>query len=229
MRFFVFLSFVFMPVFFSALSGLTASGNVIMEGRIVDAAGGPVEGAEVYLYRGKNVKKPADFISTKTAADGVYKVGFPAGTYWVVAIFRKSGKAFGPLDEGDRHSGEPILLEVNDHLEQDFEIIDLREAAWKAQKRNEDLFKVGGRLVDVSGLPVAESYAMAEKTEKFKNIPKYISAWTDASGEYALFLPKGRYYLGGSLSFPPGSDLSLEREITIDKDIDGVDIVVKSE
>ena len=229
MRFFLFLFFTIVGLFFSVPFGIMASENVSMEGRIVDAEGNSVEGAEVYLYRSKNVKKPADFMSTKTGTDGLYKVILSVGTYWSVAIFRKSGKTFGPLEKGDRHSGEPIKLELGESLEQDFEIIDLREAARKVQKRNEDLFKLSGRLVDATGDPVAESYALAGKTKKFKNIPRYISAWTDVSGKYSLFLPTGTYYLGGALLFPPGPDSSLEKEITLNKDNEGVDIVVKSE
>jgi len=72
----------------------------------------PVAGAEVYLYDSKQVKRPADFISPKTKTDGSYKLTVPAGVYWAVAILRRTGPSFGPLQVGDKHSGEPLVLDL---------------------------------------------------------------------------------------------------------------------
>ncbi len=209
-------------------SGWASSQTFKMDGRIVDALGKPVSGAEVYLYRSKNVKKPADFISIKTGSDGFYEVILPVGDFFGVAIFRKSGNKFGPLDAGDKHSGEPIEVEfAGDDIHLDFEVVDLREAARKVQKRNEELFRVSGTLLDESGAPLSMAYAAADKFKKTKNIPAYLSAWSDKSGEYALFMPKGKYYLGGEVVFPPDPSYILGKEINLESDISGIDIVLK--
>jgi hypothetical protein len=209
-------------------SGWAASETYRLDGRIVGAEGKSVSGAEVYLYRTKNVKKPADFISNKTGPDGLYEMILPPGKFFGVAILRKSGNKFGPLEAGDKHSGDPVELEIDgDAINLDFEVVDLREAARKVQKRNEQLFRISGTLLDESGHPLSMAYAVADKFKKSKNVPSYLSAWSDKSGEYALFMPKGKYFMGGEVVFPPDRSYVLEREINLEKDVSGVDIVVK--
>lgn len=177
----------------------------VLHGTISDVDGKPVAGAEVALYRSKNVKKPADFASNRTAGDGVYSVALPSGQYFAVAVLRKGEKRFGPLDLGDRHSGEAVEITVgpDEELKHDFTVMDLREAARQNQKKNSALVRLSGRILDKDGQPLAMAYAMAERGERFKDLPTYISAWSDSSGTYLLFLPKGRFYVGAATAFPP--------------------------
>ena len=200
----------------------------VLRGTISDVDGKPVAGAEVALYRGKNVKKPADFASKRTAGDGAYSVALPAGQYWALAVLRKGEKRFGPLDLGDRHSGEAVEITVGPEadLTHDFTVLDLREAARQNQKKNSALVRLSGRILDKDGQPLALAYAMAERGERFKDLPSYISAWSDSSGAYLLFLPKGRFYVGAATAFPPAAGLKLAREVNLTADMDGVDLVL---
>lgn len=199
-----------------------------LNGRILDIAGEPVNNAEVYIFDSPDVKRPADFISNRTVADGLYQVQLPGGDYWAVAIFRQSGGRFGPLASGDKHSGEPVALEIKtgEQRSLDFVVMNLREAARQQEKKSADLIRVTGKVRYESGSPASMAYAMAHKMEQFGTLPDYISAWTDEQGEYTLYLPPGRYYLGASVGFPPkhGYNLYLDQQFV--EDTANVDLVV---
>lgn len=207
------------------------SADFVVHGVVSDVDGKPVTGAEVTLYRGKNVKKPADFASKRTAADGAYSVTVPQGQYWAVAVLRKGERRFGPLELGDKHSGDPVELTVEEgsDLAHDFTVMDLREAAKQNQKKNADLVRVSGRIMNQNGTPVPMAYTLADKGQKFKEMPLYLSAWTDASGEYLLLVPKGKLYLGATLKYPPDPNQTLTKEIDLTADQDGVDFTVTTE
>ena len=223
---------IFLMLFFwGGIIAATASQTGVLEGKITDITEKPVQGAEVYVFDSPDVKRPADFISNRTLQDGSFKVLLPPGNYWVVAIFRQTGGRFGPLASGDKHSGEPLALEVTPGLtrKMDFMVVDLREAARRHQKKSADLIRVSGRLVDEKGQPVAMAYAMANKMQQFGTLPEYISTWTDEQGEYTIYLEPGRYYLGAAIGFPPkhGYNLNLDEQFVGDtKDLN---IVVDKE
>lgn len=199
-----------------------------LHGVVSDVEGRPVAGAEVALYRSRNVKKPAEFASSPTAADGVYAVTVPAGQYWAVAVLRKGEKRFGPLDLGDKHSGEAVEVVVGPEVElkHDFTVMDLREAAKQNQKKNMDLVRLSGRILDADGKPVAMAYALADSAQHFKEMPTYVSAWSDDSGGYLLLVPKGHLYLGAATGYPPDPEQALDKEVTLVKDVDGIDLVI---
>ncbi len=209
----------------------TLAGQVfIVQGVVSGVDGKPMSGADVSAYHGKNVKKPADFTSNRTSLDGAYKLALPEGHYWLVAIFRKDGRKFGPLGLADKHSGGAVELDVgaDEDLDLDFTVMGLRDAAKKQQKTNTSLVHVSGKIMDEDGEPVALAYAMADSTKQFKKLPKYISAWTDKSGHYSLYLPKGRFYLGAALGFPPDADYVLSGELALDGDVKSADLVLHS-
>jgi len=205
--------------------------DVVIKGVVADVNGQPVTGAEVSIYRSKNVKKPADFTSNRTLADGAYSVTIPQGQYWAVATLRKGERRFGPMELGDKHSGEPVEVTAGSepNINRDFTVMDLREAARQNQKKNVDLLKVSGRIINQNGSPVAMAYAMGDKGPKFKEIPAHISAWTDPSGEYLLLLPAGKYYLGAATAYPPGPEQALPQEIDITADTDGITLKVTAQ
>lgn len=209
--------------------GPAGAADFVLHGVVADVDGRPLAGAEVALYRGKNVKKPADFASSPTAADGAYSVTVPAGQYWAVAVLRKGEKRFGPLDLGDKHSGEAVEVVIGPEteLKRDFTVMDLREAARQNQKKNSDLLRLSGRILDQDGKPVAMAYALADKGQRFKEMPAYLSAWSDPSGGYLFFLPKGRYYLGAATGYPPDPEQPLSKEVTLSGDLEGVDLVIR--
>ncbi len=209
---------------------IPAAENFVFRGQIVDTANKPVGGAEVYVFNSADVKRPADFISNRTGADGYFRVELPPGHYWTMAIMRVSGASFGPLGKDDKHSGETIEIDSagKKELSKDFTIMDLREAARANQKRSETVIKISGRILNPDGLPVEMAYVLADPQRKFGEIPQYLSIWTGAEGRYVLFLPKGKFFIGASKDFPPNSDYFFTKEVDFARDTAGVDLIVTS-
>ena len=108
-------------------------------------------------------------------------------------------------------------------------VVNLREAARKHQKKSAELIKVTGMVVNQSGAPVQMAYAMAHKMQQFGNLPDYISAWTDAQGEYTLYLPTGRYFLGASVGFTPKNDYNLRLDQQFIEDTEKVNLIVDNQ
>ena len=208
-----------------------AAENFVFRGQVVDTANKPVVGAEVYVFDSANVKRPADFISNRTGADGYFRVELPPGHYWTMAIMRVSGASFGPLGKDDKHSGEPIEIDSAGKKEfsKDFTVMDLREAARANQKRSETVIKISGRILNDDGLPVEMAYVLADSHRKFGEMPQYLSTWTEVDGRYVLFLPKGKFFIGASKDFPPESDYFLPKEVDFVSDTEGVDLIVPSQ
>ncbi len=200
----------------------------ILNGVVSEVDGQPVKGADVLAYHSKNVKKPADFSSNRTGSDGTYKLALPAGHYWLVAIYRHDGRKFGPLGLEDKHSGSAMEIDVgaDEDLELDFTVMGLRDAAKNQQKRNISLVRVSGKIVDEDGDPIAMAYVMADNVKQFKEMPKYISAWTTKDGKYSLYMPKGSFYLGAAYGFPPNADYILSHELILTSDKDDADIIL---
>jgi len=225
MRFFAFASLFFWA--FAAGIG-NAADLAIINGRILDLTGKPAAGAEVQVFDSADVRRPADYISGRTGVNGKYQVKLPPGRYWLVAISRGDGRRFGPLGTKDKHSGTPLVdeVEAGESIEQDFTILSLREAALRQRKRNETLVRVSGRIFAAGQTPAAMACALADRKTRPGAIPAYVSAYTDKDGNYLLFMPKGDYYFGAILGFPPPSGYLLKEKRLIDKDIDGLDLTL---
>jgi hypothetical protein len=202
--------------------------NATLTGLIRDVGGKPVEGAEVFIYSSAEVRRTADFISSPSDTEGRYTISLPAGTYWCVARWRKGGSRFGPLMPGDKHSGDPLEIDVTRSASRaDFTVADLKEAAGLIKKKTrEDYVKITGRILDRDGKPAQGVYAIASTTGSISEIPDYLSPWTDEAGTYALYLPRGKYYLGFSDRFPPDSRAAFTREVLLQGDKDDLDIIV---
>ena len=195
------------------------------EWKVLDLKGVPVEGAEVFVYDTTEVKRPADFISAKTRKDGGFLLDLPAGTYWVVARLR-SGETYGPLKPGDKHSGDPVKIELapDEVLEQNFIVVDIRETARLKKKTREDYVSIRGKILDRNNIPVGKVYVIANKDKKCSGIPDYLSAWTDRTGSFTLYVPRGKYFIGYASSFPPGQDCVIQSEEVFNADV--VDFVI---
>ena len=205
------------------------SNDVELRGRVIDIMTQPVAGAEVYLYDSKQVKRPADFVSPKTKTDGSYTLTVPPGVYWAVAILRQSGPSFGPLQIGDKHSGEPLVLDLKNKKikEVDFTVMDLRDAVRHSRKRSEELFEIQGTILDAHEKPVAMAYVLADnRSMPASEIPRFLSAWTDIDGKYTLYLPAGEFYLGVSSVMPPLQE-ELSRFVEVAGDMQGLDLVLR--
>lgn len=200
----------------------------ILQGRIIDMLENPVQNAEVLVYNSPNIKRPADFISSRTGPDGHFQMTLLPGRYWVLAVLRKGGNRFGPLGLEDKHSGAPLVLDLEelDERRLDFVVFDLREAAIRQDKKNADLVMVSGRIIDKQGNPVSMAYVAADKNRENREIPAYISSWTDDLGQYSIYLPRGSFFLGAARVFPPAGNSLPAREIFFENNVSDLDIVL---
>ena len=212
-----------------AADTVSRGNSATLTGKVSDASGLPVEGAMVFIYSSPAVRQSADFMSAPTEKDGIYRLLLPPGRYWAVARLKKS-IGFGPLMPGDKHSGEPLEVDLMSEKEVtlDFTVTDLREAMNIREKTREVAVRVTGRIVDEKGISLGGVYAVAGKRERMPGVPDYLSAWSDADGRYTLYVPKGTYYLGSASAFPPGQTYVGSGVITVDGDKGGVDIVRNS-
>lgn len=198
----------------------------VFQGRVLDSEGKPVSGASLFVYTNTDVKRPADFISAETPQDGRFRMALPAGMYWAVARLKK-GEKYGPLMPGDKHSGDPEKVELlpGAEVSKDFTVADIREAARLAKKARKDVEKIQGRIIDGKGMPVRDAYVTAWRVGNASRFPDYLSAWTDNRGTYTLYVSRGTYVIRATTHFPPDRDDSPAREILVERDKAGVDIL----
>ncbi|MEI7816070.1 MAG: carboxypeptidase-like regulatory domain-containing protein [Desulfuromonadales bacterium] len=176
----------------------------LLKAKTVDIEGRPMEGSKLFLYDSPNVRRPADFISTNSDRAGQLQIYAPPGKYWVVARYKTDGK-YGPLMPGDRHSGEPLEIDMTTGgATADFVVADIRELGQKKRAGATDSQLLKGRVLDVFGAPVAQVYVFANRSKELRELPEFISAWTGNDGRYEIYLPLGAtYYVRVSREFPP--------------------------
>ena len=229
-----------LPLLVLALFSLLADGrtaraqeNGIFSGRVVDVAQLAVPGASVYVYNSSNTRRPADYISPPSDGGGAFQLSLPAGHYWAVARqrqgLRPGQEQYGPLLPGDRHSGAPLEIDITTGatVQEEFVVADLKETSQLAVKVDTSFFRIAGKLLRKTGEPVADAYAYARLEPSRQGIPEYVSAWSDSSGSYTLFLPAGAYWLGLARSFPPGPESVPRQKVIVDKADDNINIVIE--
>lgn len=206
----------------------TAMETATVTGRVLDADGKAVADAQVFVFDSAQVKRPADFASKKTGIDGFYTVAVPPGSYWLTAAVRASGAGFGPLQSGDRHSGEPekMTLAAGEVKSWDVTIYNLMEAARRFTKEKADVVRLRGRVIDEAGNPVAMAYVVADTVERPAEIPGHISAWTGEDGGFELLLPRGGYHVAALRDFPPPRGVVLGKRLDCSAPLYGIDLVV---
>lgn len=187
-----------------AASPLYGADQATVNATIRDVAGKPVAGAKLFLYDSVDTRRPADFISPASDGAGRTALQLPPGRYWAVARLKKGG-GYGPLMPGDKHSGEPTILEpaAGEKLAADFVIADIRDVGRQKQSVAAESVVLRGRIVDGDGAPVADAYVFASRTATAGTLPDFLSTWTAAAGAYTLYLPVGgRYFVGAARQFP---------------------------
>ncbi|MEW6427531.1 MAG: carboxypeptidase-like regulatory domain-containing protein [Thermodesulfobacteriota bacterium] len=222
------LFFLLVTAFAAFCRPAAAVETATVAGRVLDADGRPVAGAQVFVYDSGQVKRPADFSSKKTGADGAYSVEVAPGSYWLTAAARQSGASFGPLQSGDRHSGEPekMTLAAGERKSWDVSIFNLMEAARRFTKEKAEVVRVRGRVVDEAGKPVAMAYVVADTTARPAEIPAHVSAWTGEDGGFELLLPRGAFHVAALREFPPPRGVELGYRLDGAAAVDDLSLVV---
>jgi hypothetical protein len=190
----------------------------VFKAKVADIQGQAVEGVKLFFYESSNVRKPADFISSQTDKAGSVLIDLPVGKYWVVARLKKD-PLYGPLMPGDRHSGEPLEVEVagDGGSVAEFTVADILEIGQK-KRTDADLVRLRGRVLDNLGKPVANVYAFAHKSKNVEYVPDYISSWTGEDGTYSLFIPSsGKFFIGSAREFPLATKITVSTEVVADK------------
>ena len=204
-----------------------AAETSLLKGKVTDIEGKPVKDAVIFVYDSANTRRSPNFISPKSDAEGRFNITLPPGKYWAVARVKKD-EDIGPILLGGKHSGEPAEIEIvpDKNIEQDFVVADIREIARAGKKTGEEVVRIAGRILDSDGKPVRMAYALANRSDNLSEVPDYLSGWTDETGYYALYLPRGKYYLGFSTTFPPDKKYRPVREMIIESEKSNVDIVI---
>jgi len=199
----------------AATNGYGAEDTFTLQGVVSTLSGEPVQNAEIYVYSSRNTRSPADFISTKSANNGAYRLVLPRAAYWGVARIKK-GERFGPLLPGDKHSGEPVKIDPDTEktLTLDFTVADMQELAQRREKGREELMEISGTVTD-NGKAVAGAYVYARVGRISATLPEYFSGWTDNSGRYRMKLPAGSYLLGCDKDFPPSGRVTNYQEVAL--------------
>lgn len=177
-----------------------AQDTVTLKAKITNVSGQPLQGVKVYIYESTNVRKPADFITGTSDSQGSISAVIPPGKYWAVARLKNDG-LYGPLMPGDKHSGEPMQLEITSDvpLSADFVVADIQEMGQKKRTDSALTRKIQGRILNAEGKPVAGAFAYACNSREFEAVPEYVSISTDESGLYTLLVPiEGRLFVGSS-------------------------------
>jgi hypothetical protein len=201
-------------------------GTAALAGKVIDVDGQPVEGARVFLYRSPEVRRSADFISAPTDRDGIYHLSARPGSFWAIARLKRVDD-YGPLMPGDKHSGDPVEIELAAGRKgaADFTVADLKDAKKRKAMEQRSSVRISGRIVDERGEPVKKAYAFAHRSGTVSGIPDYLSPWADDDGWFTLYVPPGRYYLGAAFTMPPDHTAIVQGELTAETDVPNVRIV----
>ena len=180
-----------------------AEGGRLLQAKISGVTGRAVPGAKIFLYDSAAVRRPADFITPVSDTEGRVVIELPPGKYWGVARFKADG-TYGPLLPGDKHSGEPLEIDmIGGNAEVEFVVADIMELGQKKRAAATDAIRLKGRVLDRQGQPLANAMVFAGRTSEYVELPEFVSAWTEGDGRYELFLPPGgSYRVGATLHYP---------------------------
>ncbi len=205
------------------------TGNALVKSRVVDVDGKQVEGAFIFFYDSPDTKRAVDLVSPPTDRKGECEKAVPPGTYWVLARLKVDADFdMGPLMIGDKVSSDPLEVEVprTGKMDLDFTIMDLLDTIRLSSKKRNDLNRITGRILDSSGEPSNKAFAFASRHEQETLVPGYFSAWTDAEGNFTIYLPNGNFYLGTTTTFGPGQKYKAETALKVEGDKDNVELLV---
>jgi hypothetical protein len=189
--------------------GLVADADTGLSGRVTQA-GAPVAGAYVYLYTEDSggLMGPSYGEAVRTDDEGRYTVDLPAGRYFLAARCRASGGRAGELVVGDLNGlypGNPVTVVAGSRRELDALPVKPVDADVLARRHAAGTFEptatlLQGQVVDGNGDPVSGVYVFAYLDSRMVGKPVYLSAPSDDSGRFELFLGAGGDYFIGARS-----------------------------
>ena len=165
----------------------------------VTYGGEALQGANVVLY----LDGKADFrglgysTAPPTSKEGSFRVDFlPESDYYLIARKRATGKAAGPLTDGDYfgyYVANPVAVKAGKIARITFGVVSKAGEIGK----DDSLFRdtgthVTGHIKNKDGKPVKGVYAFAYKDKVMAHKrPEYISRTVDEDGKYVLNLAEG--------------------------------------
>lgn len=206
----------------------------------VTAGGEPLAGVFVYVYTesASGLMGPSYGEAVQVAEDGTFRIALPAGSYHLAARLRADGSRMGEPQAGDlngAYAGNPVRVPRGEVLQLD----DLELRAVDAEERQARLRQgkfqatdtaFSGTVVDQDGRPIPGVYVFAYLDSRMVGKPTYISAPTEASGAFTLYLGDGGTYFVGARSAFGGPLEPGEWVGTFDKRADhGVEVAAGSE
>lgn len=224
------LAFVF--ILAAAAPSVQGEDKPLIRSTVVDMEGNPMPGAYIFFYDSADTKRAVDLVSPVTDQNGYCEKAVPPGTYWVVARLKREGDFdMGPLMIEDKVSAYPEEIEVvpGQKLDLTFTVMDLLDTVRTSTKKREDLSRIAGRVMNGNGEPVKKVFVFANRHDKAVLMPRYFSAWTGEDGQYTLYMPQGKYFLGVSASFAPDLKYTASTPITVEGDIAEENLVVSGD
>lgn len=204
------IALVFMSDIASAGSEISSGKEVktgVVTGKIMIKGGGPLSWGQILFYDvsvgtppmpDKYYRTPD--ISKNLDGEGKFRVDIPAGKYYLGAVKRLSGDAFGVPQEGDYvYRSLDDKGKLNEFDIKAGSILDIGTISEVAPVRAQDPAKrtvttaIEGVVSDTEGKPVEDAVVIAFVDLKGKSL--FLSDKTNKEGKYTLRLTEGTYYL----------------------------------
>lgn len=191
--------------------GLVPEPETGLTGRLL-YDGQPVDGAFVYVYTeaDSGLMGPSYGEAIRSEEDGTFRIGLPAGRFFLAARKRADGARMGEPEAGDLNGTlpqNPVTVISGSYLDVgDFSLArvdaDARQKRLAAGKFDRTETRFEGQVVNRDGQPVAGIYVFAYLDSRMVGKPTHISAPTGRDGRYVLNLGDGgTYYLGARSTF----------------------------
>jgi hypothetical protein len=147
-------------------------------------------------------RRPADYVSGVSDADGAYFLSLPPGSYCLTARKRADDQpGMGPLTPEDLTSliSRPVEIAENRSIRLDFELRSLADDIFFSSQYAIRISntRIQGKIIDADGQPLAGLVMIANQRPKLSLKPDYTSLPSGEDGSFMLYLPGGGiYYLG---------------------------------
>jgi hypothetical protein len=190
--------------------GLSSAADGGVSGRLVNAAGDPLDRAYVYVYTeaGTGLIGPSYGEAVQVDGDGRFRIDLPAGRYHLVARRRADGSRAGELTPGDlngSYPGNPVVVRSGEQLVLGGFPLAAIDPAVHARRQAQGTFAatgttLSGKVLDPQGEPVSGVHVFAYLDRRMVGKPVHISAPTGADGTFLLHLGTGGTYFVGARS-----------------------------